>query len=168
MLLPLFEHEKRCHHDEEKTNCVVPLDILLEIQDREKRKNYQGNDLLNGLQLGCIEMMAAPSVGRHLQTILKESNAPAYYDGFPECDIPVPEVAVPGKGHEYIRQQEKNDGAHRSIIQFPGQPQIPEACHRRGRSPKSNLRRSAGRKLRGRSSGNKATPMIVSAFLVRS
>src|SRR4030095_6317797 len=65
---------------------------------------------LHDLQLGKVERRVADSVGWHLEAVLDERDAPACQDGDDErTRAEVFQVRVPGKGHEDIRGDEKED-----------------------------------------------------------
>jgi hypothetical protein len=110
--LPFFENKACGYHDEEKPHGVVPLDVLLQVGNRKHRKHNQGNDFLDGLQLGGIKDVTAIAVGGDLETVFKEGDAPAYQRDLPKRDILVSQVTVPGEGHENVREQEQNNGEH--------------------------------------------------------
>jgi hypothetical protein len=110
--LPLLKDKECGHHDKEEPHRLVPLDVLLEVENREKGKYHQSNDLLNGLELRGIEDVAAVAVGGDLKAVFKERNSPAYDCYFPEGDVLVFEVTVPRKRHEDVGDQQENDGQH--------------------------------------------------------
>lgn len=51
------------------------------------------------------------AIGRHHEAIFEEGDAPAQQDGFPEGQAFFFQEAIPGKGHEYIRQEQEGNGA---------------------------------------------------------
>src|SRR5579859_687288 len=58
-------------------------------------------------------MVASPAVGGHLKAVFEEGQSPACQRDLPQRDILIFQMSIPGKGHEDVRYQEKNDGAHR-------------------------------------------------------
>src|ERR1700686_3371607 len=91
---------------------MVPLDRLLQVENREYREHEQRDDLLNCLELGGAEFVGTNSVGRYLEAILKKGNHPTHYDHLKQRHIAIFQVAVPGKGHEYVGEGEQCNGSH--------------------------------------------------------
>src|SRR5690348_9037385 len=114
---PLLKNEKCRHNDKEKTDSLVPLDVLLEVENGEERKHHQGNDLLDGLELRGTEDVAAVAVRRYLKAVLKESDSPAHNRDFPERHVLVLEVPVPRERHKDIGDQQKNYRQH--VFPYP-------------------------------------------------
>ena len=81
---------------------MVPVQSFAEVVDGEDSEDSQGDDLLNDFKLGGREGSGTDAVGRNLQAVLEEGDAPADKDDFPERDIFVLEVSVPGDGHEDV------------------------------------------------------------------
>lgn len=63
------------HHG--KASQIIPFQLFLQIDHREDAKHDQGNDFLNGFQLGGIELVMSDAIRRHLEAILNEGNTPA-------------------------------------------------------------------------------------------
>src|SRR5262249_6891963 len=110
--LPFLKNKECRHHDKKEANRVVPLDVLLQIENGENRKNNQGDDLLNRLELRCIEGMAANTIGGHLKAVFKKRDAPTHQRHLPQRDILVLEMAVPGDGHKDVGEGQQNNGQH--------------------------------------------------------
>jgi hypothetical protein len=104
------EEDGKC--DTTESRGVVPLYFLAEIEDREDGEDRESDDFLNGLQLRGAEFIRANAIRRNLEAVFEKSNSPAHQDHFPKSGSAEPEVAVPGKGHEDIRNGEKDDGSH--------------------------------------------------------
>ena len=97
---------------------VPPQGVRFHEDDGEDREDQQGDDLLDHFEFpdrkGASQLGAADAVGRDLETVFEQGDAPAeQYDsqhaeafelGF-ECD-----VAVPGERHEGVRYDEQGDG----------------------------------------------------------
>lgn len=84
-LLPKDEvdgQDKTC-----KTCQMVPLEwVALDKQDSKEREYHKRDNLLDNLELPecewAAELLAAKTVGRNLEAVLKESDTPAdEYDG---------------------------------------------------------------------------------------
>ena len=100
---------------------MVPLDRLpLEKEGDDDRKDGQGNDLLDDLELHQVERTAVPleadAVRRDGEAVLEESNPPREQDD--ENEGPVRgnlhflelEMTVPRERHEDVRKDEHDDG----------------------------------------------------------
>jgi len=81
---------------------MVPAEFLAEIQEGEDDKYGEGDDLLDDFELRGREGAGTNAVGWDLQAVLEEGDAPADEDDFPECDVFVLEVSVPGHRHEDV------------------------------------------------------------------
>jgi hypothetical protein len=79
---PLFKNKKGRAYDHEKSRDMVPPQAFFEIHHRKYAKNYQGYDLLYGLELYSGKLTIAYAVGRDLKTVFSESDKPAYEDDF--------------------------------------------------------------------------------------
>lgn len=117
-----MENKKDRQCDAAEARRVVPLYFFPEIEDRENREDRQSDDFLNGLELRCAEFIGANAVRRDLEAILEKSDAPADQDNLPECGGAELQVAVPGEGHEDIRNGEQDDRSHvsRSLLLVKG------------------------------------------------
>jgi hypothetical protein len=83
---------------------MVPAQLQMEVEGDENGEDHQRNDLLNYLELNRAEMVCAQAVGWHLQAVLKKGNAPTDEDDLPQGFIAESEMAIPGEGHEDIRE----------------------------------------------------------------
>ena len=94
---------------------MVPFQFHVEGDRRESDKDHKGDHLLNDLELHQTERTAVPfetdTVRRHLQAVLKESDAPGEQDHKDKrCGIGEEpgllqfEVTVPRERHEDIRR----------------------------------------------------------------
>ena len=97
-----MEHEEGSADEAAKGHCVVPVQSFAEVVDGEDSEDTEGDDLLDDFELGGRKGGRADAVGRDLQAVLEEGDAPADKDDFPERDIFVLEVSVPGDGHEDV------------------------------------------------------------------
>jgi len=100
---------------------VVPFErLVFEEEGGEKGKDHQGNDFLQHLEFdqrkGTAVFAEADAVGRYLEKVLEQGNAPAdEYNGY-QAQVAEPlhfvefEVAVPGKGHEDVGEDEQSNG----------------------------------------------------------
>ena len=113
MHLPFVEHEESSKNQAGCAYTVIPFEFFAEIGQRKNRKNAESDHLLNGLELSCVELVRADTVGGNLKTVFEKGDSPAGDNDFPERFAAVFEVAVPGEGHEDIGDGEQSDGAHR-------------------------------------------------------
>src|SRR5436305_10242771 len=60
--------------------------------------------------------MAANTVGRDLKAVFKESYSPTDERYLPQRNVLVFQVAVPGKSHKDVGDQEKNNGKHEGSL----------------------------------------------------
>ncbi len=98
-----MENEENGGNDQAEADEVIPAEVFLEVEDREDHENDQGDHLLDGFQLGGVELAMAVTIGRNLETVFRESDSPADRDGHPEGGGFVFQMSVPGEGHEDIR-----------------------------------------------------------------
>ena len=101
-LSKFVEHEEGSADEAAEGYGVVPVEPLSEVVDSEDSEDAEGDDLLNHLELGWREGGGADPICWYLQAVLEEGDAPADKDDFPECDIFVFEVSVPGNSHEDV------------------------------------------------------------------
>ena len=97
-----MEHEEGSTDEAAEGYGVVPVEPFAEVVDGEDTEDSEGDDLLDDLELGWRESAGTDAVGGDLQAILEEGDAPADEDDFPECDIFVLEVSIPGDSHEDV------------------------------------------------------------------
>src|ERR1035438_3214428 len=93
------------------------------VERGEDTEDDQCDDFLDHLELDRAEVSGADAVGRNLEAVLEEGNAPTYQDDLPQSFAAEPEVAIPGKSHEDVGDNEQKDGPHRQF-----------GCARAGRS----------------------------------
>ena len=79
----LHEHKIYCRYEKQEGGDVIPPQLESLKRDKtEDHKDYQRYDLLHHLELYKGERASiafiAYTVGRHLETILKEGNAPRH------------------------------------------------------------------------------------------
>ena len=99
---------------------MVPGELRAESGHREEDEDRERDHFLDDLEFKKRERTAvafkAEAVGRHLEGIFKERNAPREKDDRPdgperdELHVLELEVEVPGKRHEDVRDDEKTDG----------------------------------------------------------
>ncbi len=115
------EDEIHRQHQEKQANGMVhPETFLFEKQPRKSEKNQQGDDLLNDLELQQCVRSAIPAkaqlVGRHLKAVFKECQSPAQQNKREQSGLlkPAPffdfKVAVPGQNHEYVADDQQQNG----------------------------------------------------------
>ena len=91
---------------------VIPAQVGAEVESGKDAEHDEGDDLLNDLELNGREAFGADAVGGHLEAVFKESNAPADDDDLPEGFVAELQVAIPGKGHEDVGDDEKDYCPH--------------------------------------------------------
>lgn len=118
----LFTEDKiNCQDEEAETYPMVPTKRFgFEQQGGENHKYYQGDYLLQHFEFNQGKWTSVSfetkAVGRHLEKILKQGNAPADEDNGQQPQVLKPlhfvkfEVAIPGKSHEDVRQNKEADG----------------------------------------------------------
>jgi hypothetical protein len=107
--------EENRSYEEECGDGVVPAELLAEVEGDKDAENYQRDDFLDHLQLYGAEAISANAVGRHLEAVLEEGNAPTDEDDFPQRFMTEAQVPVPGKRHEDVGDDEKNDSPHAKL-----------------------------------------------------
>lgn len=88
----------------------------MKVENREKRKNSQSNDLLNRLELNRRELVRTDSICRHLKAIFREGDDPADDNNFKKRGLAIFQVSIPGKGHKNIRERQQKNGSHAAIL----------------------------------------------------
>ena len=117
LCLYLFETEDEIDgSDEEEAGYeMVPAEGHMERQGGEEDEDHEGDDLLNDLQLhegeGSAVALKAHPVGRDLEAVLKESDAPREENHEDqgrgvgeETHVLELEVAVPRERHKHVRR----------------------------------------------------------------
>ena len=97
-----MEHEEGSADEAAEGYGVVPMEPFSEVIYGEDSEDAEGDDLLDDFELGGREGGGTDAVGGDLQAVLEEGDAPADKDDFPECDVFVLEVSVPGNSHEDV------------------------------------------------------------------
>ena len=121
---PLFsENEVHGQNQAGEPGEVVPTEgVGAHEEEREEGEDREGDDLLQDLELPdrkrAAELGGAEAVGRHLEAILEEGDAPTqqHDDGQPEAFEPRLEsdMPVPRQRHEGIGDDEQSDGGDSS------------------------------------------------------
>lgn len=117
----LLKNKINRQHQKAKAQQVVPFEhLVFEEQGGKERENHQGDDFLQHFELdqrkGTAIFAEADAVGGHLKKILKQGDAPADEHHRYQAQLAEPlhfvefEVAVPGKSHEDVRQDEQTNG----------------------------------------------------------
>jgi len=109
---PFLEDEEGRGHDEDEAYSMVPLDVLIQIENREDREHDQGDDFLNYLKLRSIELMASIAVGGNLKAVFEECDPPTYQHHLPESHVLMAQMTIPGERHENIGNQEQENCEH--------------------------------------------------------
>ena len=86
-----------------------------EVIRRKHAKDDEGDDFLNHLELHGSEAAVADAVGRYLEAVFEEGDAPAHDDDLPQRLILKLQVPVPGNRHENVGANEKNNCPHKWI-----------------------------------------------------
>ena len=114
-----FERKKHCKDDEQEWNDVIPTEGFgLEHRDHDNGKHGQRDSFLYDFQLDKIEgasvLHGANAVGGNHEGILEQGDAPWHQDDEKERpifwtgdDFEQFELAIPGKGHEYVGNNEQ-------------------------------------------------------------
>jgi hypothetical protein len=110
-ILPLMEDKECPHGDAEEADTVVPSERIAEVSNGENREYREGDDFLDGLKLRAGKFVGAKTIGRDLEAVFKEGDAPTGEDDLPQGRTAVFEVTVPGEGHKNVGYGEKDDGA---------------------------------------------------------
>ena len=120
-LLRLSKHKINSGNEAEEGSDVVPVEgFALETKGHDDGEYYQGDDFLQNFELnqgeGAAVVQKADAIGGHLTHIFKQSDAPREEDDGNEgpmatdaCFLQL-QVAVPGKGHEDVGQDEQENG----------------------------------------------------------
>src|SRR5688572_19139052 len=90
--------------DAESRPEVIHFERLLQEVDRKRHKHAKSDHLLHDLQFGRVDScQMSRAIRRHLETILKERDAPTDEDHDPErlC-VQSLQMTVPGKSHEDV------------------------------------------------------------------
>jgi len=107
-----MKDEKYRKADASEARGVIPAEFFAEVGNRKDGEDGEGDDFLDGLELGGVEFIGTDAIRRHLKTVFEESDAPTSEDNFPERFAAVFQVAVPGKRHEDVGNSQKKDRSH--------------------------------------------------------
>src|SRR5262245_45044856 len=84
---------------------------LPHVKHRKRHEHRERDHFLHHFQLAKFECPETDAIGRHLQHVLEERDAPARENGDDEGPgTQVPKVCVPGKRHEHVRKDQQHDG----------------------------------------------------------
>ena len=78
--IAFFEYEKYGKNYKKKADKVIPAEFFFKIQNGKDSKNSKSYNLLNSFKLSSVIYSIAYSVCRHLKTVFKKRNSPAYKD----------------------------------------------------------------------------------------
>lgn len=81
---------------------MIPAQGFFEVEDGKDRKNGEGDDFLDRLELGGRKFSMPEAVGRDLETIFKKGNQPAGHDHQKQGRLFILQMAVPGEGHKDV------------------------------------------------------------------
>jgi hypothetical protein len=96
------KHKEYCRNDAEKSHQIVPLRWLAQIRHGKDSKDKDCKHFLDGLQLGCRELIMTDAVGRDLKAVPESRDEPANENNSQEGSIFIWQMTIPGKGHEDI------------------------------------------------------------------
>ena len=102
--------------DAKEGGDVVPSGHGLEIQHGKDGEDGEGDDFLDDFQLVGGEGVAAPAVGRDLQNVFEEGDAPTDEDDDQDGLILEFEMAVPSHGHEDVGAGQQDDGEPAGVV----------------------------------------------------
>src|SRR5262245_60913653 len=102
-LFPRQERETDRGQNANEGHGMVPADLFAQIKNGEAPEDTQGDDFLQNLELGCAIVAVAPAIGRYLQDVFEEGDAPTGQDHDEQRRAAVSQVAVPSHRHENIR-----------------------------------------------------------------
>jgi len=89
---------------------MMPVELFVQIRNRKGAEDGDGDDLLHDFEFrGGIDRVA-PAVGRHLQEVFKERDAPARDDDEQQRLALEFQMAIPRECHEYVRAGQQHDG----------------------------------------------------------
>jgi hypothetical protein len=104
-----MENEKCPQGDEAEAERVVPSEGFFQVGDGKDCENDEGDDFLNGFQLGCVKDGMADAVGRDLQAVFEKRDAPRDQDHGDQAGGFEFEVAVPCESHEDVGGDQQED-----------------------------------------------------------
>jgi len=110
------KHKESSGHQAKPGGSVVPAHVAAEVESGENSKNRKRDNLLDHLELDRREAAVSKAVGRDLEAIFEEGDAPAEEDDLPKRLLSKFQMTVPGDGHKNIGEDEKHDGPHFQIV----------------------------------------------------
>jgi hypothetical protein len=110
------EDKEGSQSDAGEAEAVVPFEGIAKIGDGKNGKDRESDDFLNGFELGAGEFVRPDAIGRNLEAVFEEGDAPTGQNHLPERRIAIFQMTVPGEGHEDIGDGEKNDGAQGGLL----------------------------------------------------
>jgi hypothetical protein len=111
-MLELVEHEEGSCDETAEGYCVVPVEFVTEVEDREDSEDAEGDDLLDDFELVWSEGFGPDAIGWYLKAVLEEGDAPTDEDYLPECDFAVLEMTIPSEGHEDVGADQQQNRPH--------------------------------------------------------
>src|SRR3954449_1959484 len=107
------EHECGSAREAGEGADVAPADRFLEHYSGEDGKHREGNDFLRDLQLAAGEAVSvADPVRGHGKAIFDQCDPPADQNGRDHRQVGEFQMAIPGDGHENVRDDEERYGDH--------------------------------------------------------
>ena len=89
---------------------VIELERLFHVEHGKRYKHRQGQHFLQNFELAQVQLLVANAVGRHLQQVFKQRNAPTDQGGNkPGLGTEFAQVGIPGKGHKNVAQQQQKN-----------------------------------------------------------
>ena len=85
---------------------MIPCQGLVHKPDGEASEHNQSDDLLDRLKLNQRERLCTYPIGWNHEAVLQKGDTPAYKNRLPQWDLLGLKVAVPGEGHEDVREHE--------------------------------------------------------------
>jgi hypothetical protein len=126
------EHEVDGAHHADRGPEEVELQRLVHVQQCERNENRQRDDLLHDLELPEREHRVADPVGRDLQQVFEQRDAPARQRGDPPRPaLHVAQMRIPGEGHEQVRRGQQQCGDERRMLQQIGGHEGPRLTAKR-------------------------------------
>src|SRR6267378_298832 len=123
---PFVKYEENGEGNAAKSRHIIPLQLFAQVHDGKNRKYRQRDHFLDGLELRGREFVRANAICRNLEAIFEERDAPTSEDHFPQSFAAILEVAIPGEGHEDVRECQQLDRSHnclRRIVESLSQTQ---------------------------------------------
>jgi hypothetical protein len=109
---PLPEYEIHSAEDTQRRPEIVELQRLADVEQYEWHEHAERDHLLQDLELRQRHDGIADAVARDLQQVLEQRDAPAgQRRDEPFAVGEVPQVGVPGEGHEHVGSGEQQDRA---------------------------------------------------------